>query len=766
MQRNIASRGSHSRISRLLRRRPPSSGPLRARGVLSLTALVLLGGFGLAVSDLAASSAGATRTGTTSVAVPGPPPALTGRIAFASDRSGNNEIYMMNADRTGAPKNLTHDAADDLTPALSRDGRRIAFTSYRNGRGDIYTMNDDGSALTNRTPNAFEDFDPALSADGKTIAFASYRGDGGSEIYVMDTGGAKPPWRITDEEPGVDASQPTFSSDGQWIAYTVGYADGGGRDIYRIRADDSGERERLTEDGSNSDPAYSPDGGQIVFSSWRDHDAEIYAMAADGDGEHNLTEFPDGQDEEPAFSPDGRRIAFSSDRDDDPSDEMTQREVYAMNADGQLQTNLTRLASADDASPSWGQSPPCKPGLNQIAVYEHPSYQGRCVVRGVGTYNNRLDFVPLGDETASSIRVGGDARVRLARDSNFTGQVETFTADDADLTDNAVGNDTMSSFKVEPRKAAVKVMVVVIDPILASRGGQRLSTFMGWQNPDDLTTRFIDDLRTASHGTADYKIAKRVDIDKWPLHKNGQRYTDDLYLWDYNNDRDHWLLGDGDYSALIKANNIAQEVQRGNVDEVFIWGYPGDGFAESTMAGRNAFYINGDPITDVPTNPFVLMGFNYERGLAEAAESYGHRVEFMMERVYGRWNPIEGNDWERFTVLDRDLPGRGGIGNAHNAFNAPPCASRCDPRAGYDRDSQRTVSTSADDWYNFPNMTGARTTKNCSAWGCCPVTCDSAYQYLKWWYDHMPHVTGTKSGVLNDWWYYILDPSTVLGFRT
>jgi TolB protein len=107
----------------------------------------------------------------------------------------------------------------------------------------------------------------------------------------MDTGAAKPPWRITDEEPGVDASQPTFSSDGQWIAYTVGYADGGGRDIYRIRADDSGERERLTEDGSNSDPAYSPDGGQIVFSSWRDHDAEIYAMAADGDGEHNLTEF-------------------------------------------------------------------------------------------------------------------------------------------------------------------------------------------------------------------------------------------------------------------------------------------------------------------------------------------------------------------------------------------------------------------------------------------------------------------------------------------
>jgi fibro-slime domain-containing protein len=412
----------------------------------------------------------------------------------------------------------------------------------------------------------------------------------------------------------------------------------------------------------------------------------------------------------------------------------------------------------------------CMPGPDEVAIYEDPEYRGRCVVKGVGTYNSIDKFGPLPNDSASSIRVGANVKAILTRDYNVTGPSETFTDDDNNFSDNAdIGNDTMSSFRVESAKTTVKLMVIIYNPRISSHAGKKLTEVMHWNDPDTMTSQFVNDLRAVSHGTADYQVVKRVERDEWPLHTNGRRYTEDQYFKDYYNNYSY-TLGPGDYSALIRDNNVEQEVNQGNVDEVFIWGFPGDGYWESAMAGTNAFWINGGPIQGVSSKPFILMGFNYERGLAEAAESYGHRVEFMMEKVYGRWKDVEGNDWERFALLDRDVPGRGGIGNAHNAFNAEcPAGGACDRWDGYSRSSRKWVSTSADDWYNFPNMTGARTAKNCFSWGCNRLGNDDAYSYLKWWYDHMPHARGAKAGDgenwLNNWWYYILDPSTVIGYR-
>ena len=65
--------------------------------------------------------------GTANTPVPSP---LTGRIAFHSERDGNPEIYVMNADGSNVTQ-LTNHPQYDLHPAWSPDGRRIAFTSYR-----------------------------------------------------------------------------------------------------------------------------------------------------------------------------------------------------------------------------------------------------------------------------------------------------------------------------------------------------------------------------------------------------------------------------------------------------------------------------------------------------------------------------------------------------------------------------------------------------------------------------------------------------------
>ncbi|MCH7836091.1 MAG: PD40 domain-containing protein, partial [Chloroflexi bacterium] len=98
----------------------------------------------------------------------GPGVSATGKIAFDSDRDGNFEVYVVNADGSGL-SNLTGSPALDLGPAWSPDGSRIAFTSDRDGNIEIYVMNADGSGLTRLTDDPAGDRRPAWSPDGSGI---------------------------------------------------------------------------------------------------------------------------------------------------------------------------------------------------------------------------------------------------------------------------------------------------------------------------------------------------------------------------------------------------------------------------------------------------------------------------------------------------------------------------------------------------------------------------------------------------------------------
>ena len=71
-------------------------------------------------------------------------------------------------------------------PVWSRDGTKIAFTSERDGNAEIYIMNADGTQQT-RLTNTFDidEWATSLSPDGTKIAFESDR-DGNWQIFVMD----------------------------------------------------------------------------------------------------------------------------------------------------------------------------------------------------------------------------------------------------------------------------------------------------------------------------------------------------------------------------------------------------------------------------------------------------------------------------------------------------------------------------------------------------------------------------------------------------
>ena len=97
--------------------------------------------------------------------------------------------------------------------------------------------------------------------------------------------------------------------------------------------------------GSDSRPAWSPDGSKIAFDSDRDelYHAQVYVMNADGSNQVPLTTMTYNVD--PTWSPDGARIAFSTLR-------WGHYEICAMNADGSNQTRLTN-SMADSLFPSW-----------------------------------------------------------------------------------------------------------------------------------------------------------------------------------------------------------------------------------------------------------------------------------------------------------------------------------------------------------------------------------------------------------------------------
>jgi TolB protein len=199
----------------------------------------------------------------TNTPTPTPTP-VPPRIAFASDRDGEFDIYVMNADGSDLTR-LTDDPAWDGLPAWSSDGRRIAFISNRDDNTNIYVMNADGSDLTRLTDNPADDEFPAWSPDGQQIAFKSVDDQGNYDIYVMNADGSD----LTRLAEGLDYDEfghmwplvppqvPLWSPDGEQLVVMSGH-DEGIFDIYAVNADGSGLT-RLTYDMHRAfSPVWSP----------------------------------------------------------------------------------------------------------------------------------------------------------------------------------------------------------------------------------------------------------------------------------------------------------------------------------------------------------------------------------------------------------------------------------------------------------------------------------------------------------------------------
>ena len=222
------------------------------------------------------------------------------RIAFYSERDGNAEIYIMNADGTAVTR-LTRTRADEGYPAWSPDGRTISFDSDRDGNFDVFAMNPDGSNVRPLTRHRARDVSATWSPDGTAIVFMSDREDGGFDVYRAPADASSSPARLTRTG---SAWFTVFAPDGRTLTFHVG------RDVHTMPVP-SGEMKRLTTDPANGMyPSWSPDGRRLAFMSWRNGKTEIFTMKADGSEQKVLVSMDRGDAVDPRWSPDGSRIAF------------------------------------------------------------------------------------------------------------------------------------------------------------------------------------------------------------------------------------------------------------------------------------------------------------------------------------------------------------------------------------------------------------------------------------------------------------------------
>lgn len=231
----------------------------------------------------------------------------TGDLVFAATfASRGYDVYRMDAAR-GLMVGLTHDPADDISPAWSADGEQIAYVNNDAGQFRIYIMDAQGGQPRRLTLTKQDEYHPAWSPDGRYIAFERlvYRFESVLALAEVHTGLIT---RLTDT--ASNAHTPVWSPDSREVIYA---ADPGGAGRQRIYGMDiQTQTTHLIVPSNAGSPSLSPDSRFIAYIGGSPPNKTLYLWDTQADAGRPLYTTPGLITSPPRWSPDGERLVFAA----------------------------------------------------------------------------------------------------------------------------------------------------------------------------------------------------------------------------------------------------------------------------------------------------------------------------------------------------------------------------------------------------------------------------------------------------------------------
>ena len=227
------------------------------------------------------------------------------RIVFASDQTGDNEIWIMDGDGNNA-KPLTNDRVFKTTPVASPDGRYVVYVSSKNGR-QMERINIDGGNHIVFDKSVYAD-NPDISLDGKWVIYDGLA-NGSSRIFRVPISGGEPE-QLTD----YPAIEPRYSHDGtRFACFVVDEKNQGWRKIGIVGAD-GGPPLKVLDVPPGTEvfrgPVWTPDNKGITLIVSQGDSLNLWLQPVDGGSPKQITNFGSPVVYRREFSRDGKRVAI------------------------------------------------------------------------------------------------------------------------------------------------------------------------------------------------------------------------------------------------------------------------------------------------------------------------------------------------------------------------------------------------------------------------------------------------------------------------